>query len=204
MKQIISFKEFLLESPVAYPGDFKGNKVKLNLISKTVINKYYTEIPLVRSVRLLTELDIQVYLINSRTKAVIGYFEDDSFVPMAELFLTVYNHIDSLGYKNVLQTSEVKTNSVSVYGAGYASSLYLSLIEVGNTLISDYSQFDGARNLWRTIGNTPKIKLDVYDDIDRSITKEHVILRTDISNIDKEWSCAPDNKCDNILFIAYK
>lgn len=202
--KIPTFQEFLLqEAPVAYSGDFKGNKVKLNLISKTGIDRYYNEIKLVRSHRLQTSKDIRVFLIEKRTKAVIGFFNDDSFVPCAELFLTVYNSIDSLGYHNVLQTSEVQTD-YNYRNEGFASSLYLSLIEAGNTLISDYSQFDGARNLWRSIGKTSGIKLDVYDDIDRVVSKEHIIVHTSIENLDKEWSCAPDNSCDNILFIAYK
>jgi hypothetical protein len=204
MKQLLSFREYLLtESPVAYPGDFKGNKVKLNLIGSIGIHNYYDEIPLIRSSRLLTTMDIRVFISKRRTKAVIGFFNEDSFVPCAELFLTVYKHIDSLGYKNVLQTSEVQTDYDS-RNEGYASSLYLSLIEAGNTLISDYSQFDGARNLWRSISSTNNIKLDVYDDIERTVTKDHIIVHTDIANLDKEWSCAPNNKCDNILFIAYK
>lgn len=204
MKQLINFKEFLLrESPVAYSGDFSGNKVKLNLIGKIGINKYYNEIKLVRSKRLTTTKNIKVFISKKRTKAVIGYFSTDDFVPCAELFLTVYKNMEQLGYNNVLQTSEVQTEYDS-RTQGYASSLYLSLIEAGNTLISDYSQFDGARNLWRSIGNTPKINLDVYDDIDNVVKKNHIIVHTDIANLDKEWSCAPDNNCDNILFIAYK
>lgn len=205
---MLTYKEFvnkfLNESPIAHSGDFKGNKVKLGLISTIVLDKYWTKIPLIKSDRLDNSEKYEVYVIDNSKRAFIGYKTEDgkSYKIVSELFLSLYHEIDKFGYKKVLQTSEVRTDTV-FRGFGFATSLYLSLINAGYTLISDYNQFDGARNLWKGLQGY-KIKLDVFDEVEDEVTKEHKIIHTNIDNLDKEWSKFPSQNGDRYLFIVFK
>lgn len=202
MKKLLTFKEFILnESPIAYNGDYKGNRTVFGDISKTVLDKYYKEITLIKAKNLKLD-DVKVFIIDTETKAVIGRFEDNTFIVLGELYPSKYKDINKFGYKNVLQTSEVGVKK-EYRGAGIGTSLYLSLINAGYTLISDYNQFDGARNLWRGLQGY-KIKLDVFDEVEDEITKKHKIIHTSIDNLDKEWSKFPSQNGDRYLFIAFK
>jgi hypothetical protein len=81
--------------------------------------------------------------------------------------------------------------------------MYLTLIRNGYTLVSDYSQFDGARNLWKSL-HKYQVHIDVYDEIDEAITKGHQIISTDFDNLDKEWSRFHMNERskEHLLFVA--
>ena len=207
MKGLMTFKEFsetfLNESPVAHDGDFKGNKVKLGLISVIVIDKYWKKLKLIPSIKLDSANDYKIFALDKK-RAFIGYLTQDkkNYKIVSELFLSSYTDIDKFDYKNVVQTSEIRTD-YSFRGSGFATSLYLSLIDAGYTLISDYNQFDGARNLWRGLEGYD-VKLDVFDEVEDEITKEHKIIHTNIDSLDKEWSKFPKMSGSRYLFIAFK
>ena len=202
---ISSFKDyFISESPVGSRGDFEGNKVVVGNISKTVIEKYWKELKPTFSKGISIKDDIKVFFCDNRKSAIIGEWIEGgkTFQIISELYLSTYKDIDKFGYKNVVQTSEVGT--VKEYrGKGFATSLYLTLIENGFTLISDYYQFDGARNLWSGLQGYG-IKLDLFDEIEDALTKEHKIIHTDFDSMDKEWSKDPNNFGTKYLFIAFK
>jgi len=66
------------------------------------------------------------------------------------------------GYNNTYQVTESEI-SKKYRGKGYAKLLYEQLLRRKNmTLVSDYSQFDGVRNVWSSLSK--KYGVDVYDD----------------------------------------
>lgn len=197
-------KEHLIsESPIGSEGDFKGNKVVMGNISTTVIKKYWKELTPEFSKKLTDRKGIKVFFIDNKKRAIIGRFieDDNTFQVISELYLSTFKDIDKFGYKNVLQTSEVGT--VKEYrGDEFVTSLYLTLIKSGVTLISDYYQYDGARRLWKGLQGY-RIKLDIFDDIEDIVTKEHKIIHTDFDSMDKEWSKDPNSSGIRYLFIAF-
>lgn len=199
-----SFKEFLNESPIAYSGNHRSKKIKLGVVSSVVVEKYWKKLKIYKSERLsgIDAEDYQVFISPTEKIAMLGYFNQKDFVIISQLFFKTYTEINSSEYPNAIQTSEVATME-DYHGRGFGTSLYLTLLNNDFTLVSDYNQFDGARNLWRGLQGYD-IKLDLMNVCDYDITKNHKIIHTDIDNLDKEWSEFPETSGECYLFIAYK
>jgi hypothetical protein len=201
MKKVGRLLEYLIaEAPIAHRGDFSGEKTTLGSISKTVIQKYYKELKLY-TIQDTPYDNIKLYAFEDGNKFTLGEFAGDSFVIYTELYTSSYRDIEKFGYTNIIQSSEIFTLKTE-RGRGYGASLYYSLVMNGYTIISDWNQFDGARNLWKKLQNY--VVLDVYNELDDIIKTNHSIINTDWNILDKEWSRDTEISQNEFLFIAHK
>lgn len=107
-------------------------------------------------------------------------------------------------FPNLYQSAEIRTLS-DYQGNGMAESIYQSLLYSGFQLISDYTQYDGARYLWRRLSQDRKLNMYVYDEInDKIVAEGHKINNVEYDKLDKEWTRDFFGKEKNMLFIVEK
>ena len=107
-------------------------------------------------------------------------------------------------FNNPWQSAEVRTRD-RLQGNGFAESVYLSLLWSGYQLVSDYTQYNGARYLWRRLSHDRKLNMYVYDEInDKIVAEGHKINNVEYDKLDKEWTRDFFGKEKNMLFIVEK
>lgn len=202
------------ESPLAVGGNWNGDQhtkeLLLGDISKRIVDMEWKPLP--EQVNLTAMKDIEFrYMKSSKRKGLINciggmFIERDGetrFKVMVALVLAEYEE-EVYKDRDIYQTTRVQLGEVDeMKGRGLALSLYSSLIESGYLLICDSVQYDGARNLWRKLSN--RYIVDVFDGLSGSVTKtHHKIIKTDIDDLDEEWSSGFSQKHENLLFTVRK
>lgn len=105
-------------------------------------------------------------------------------------------------FPNLYQSAEIRTR-LTHRSNGMAESIYLSMLHSGFQLISDYTQYDGARGLWRKLSQNSKLNMYVYDEREDKILAEgHKITNIEYDKLDKEWTKDWFSKERQYLFIV--
>lgn len=105
-------------------------------------------------------------------------------------------------FPNLYQSSEIRTG-LEYRDNGMAESIYLSMLYSGFQLISDYTQYVGARGLWRKLSQNSKLNMYVYDEREDKILAEgHKITNIEYDKLDKEWTKDWFSKERQYLFIV--
>lgn len=105
-------------------------------------------------------------------------------------------------FPNLYQSAEISTR-LTHRNNGMAESIYLSMLHSGFQLISDYTQYDGARGLWRKLSQNSELNMYVYDEREDKILAEgHKITNIEYDNLDKEWTKDWFSKERQYLFIV--
>lgn len=160
------------------------------------------KIPVLSTTTYALGIGYQVFLFSDQ--AIIGLYEKGN------IDFTVYGVLDLNtvyipGYSNTIKIDLVRVaEKERKYRLG--TTLYLTLLYNGYTIVSDSIQFDNARRLWRTLSNNfPGISVDVIDSNTNTVLKSsHHIQNVDIPDLDLEWSYGSDISKKHIRFIAYK
>lgn len=177
-----SFKDLLLETPQAIIDDWGGFKVSTTRISKRVIDKFWT---------VLEEATDQgkPYLIiqskenpNLYNLGAMGHEnEREVFIIITSLKILPRTHLKSL-IKNPIQMSEVETMS-GFKGQGFATLLYKWFLNKDYTIISDNTQYNGARKLYDRLSKNHNIKADLFDDESKQFLKKDI----DVDSGEEDW-----------------
>lgn len=202
------------ESPLAVGGDWNGDthtkELLLGDISKRIIDMEWKLLSTQVNLTSIKELEFR-YMKSSKRKGLINciggrFIEVNGEIRFKVMIALVLAEYEEEVYKgrSIYQTTRVQLAEVEgMKGRGMALSLYSSLIESGYLLICDSIQYDGARNLWRKLSN--KYIVDVFDGISGSVTKtHHKIIKTDIDDLDEEWSAGFSHRHENLLFTVRK
>lgn len=189
---MISFKEFmkLNESPNGVYGEWSGDD-QMRLLGVTLRDDV-----LERRWELLDEIDgIRFYLKTSKDSAV-GINKDNQVI-IHLIISSIEIHGDS-GLEGK-QTNMVKIDD-NYRDNKNATKLYSLLLEKGYVLVSDYTQYDGARALWKSLGRGDKFYSYTFNEITGKIIKQE-----DFDDKDSElWSFQGASKEYLLLVLSKK
>lgn len=202
------------ESPLAVGGNWNGDIHTKSLLGDFFKNGFLSNWTKFSKQVNETEIkDLEFYFVKSSKNPgiinCVGVIYDPSVSTSGvyrAIIALVLDKYDEEVYKgrDVYQTTRVQLSDLSnLSSRGLATSLYSTLIESGYILICDSVQYDGARNLWRKLSN--RYIVDVFDGLSGSVTKtHHKIIKTDIDDLDEEWSSGFSQKHENLLFTVRK
>jgi hypothetical protein len=206
-------QEILLEAPYWHKG-LKDKKFdhEMSITSLSSVKRLH---------RILKKDKLTYYLINN-AESVAGVWKetvsdipptDDHDVKFISILVlrfkkhtTLVNIPDDLKDKKILQVDYVETNT-NFENLGFAKELYVQLAKVGYAVMSDTAQYDGGKELWKSIArNAIKSGITV-----KLLDDEHGYLRDKSGNPliyngknldDKEiWSHDFDFTKEHILLV---
>lgn len=149
---MISFKDIfectineriLNEMPESKIGEWIGEPMKMvdTKIKKSVVHEKFKTI-------FTNENYKFVYSDKRHLGLVLEELNVDLYLIVRQLKTISFN----INSKTAIQTSMIKISNRTI-NTKLAKTLYSALIAHGFTLVSDYEQYDGARALWKSIGN---------------------------------------------------
>lgn len=176
------FRDFLGESPQAVIDNWSGFSVKTTRITKRVINNFWEVIH-------SGENNGKPYcIIKSKEKPnlyILGAWghEDtkEVFVVITQLSTLPRKQLESF-MKKPIQMSEVETMS-GFKGQGYAKILYSWFLFNGYTVISDNTQYNGARKLYSSLSKSQNVRADLFDDENKVFIKKDI----DVDSGEEDW-----------------
>ena len=121
-------------------------------------------------------------------------------------YKTIINYPDDIDKSKVLQVDSVFTSKI-VRGTGIASFVYAMLVERGFIVVSDTSQFEDGKQLWKKISKEAHFNdyvIHIIDDENGFVKdKSGKIIAYDSSNIDdaKIWSGGLNLEGEHILLM---
>lgn len=119
---------------------------------------------------------------------------------------TIVNYPNGVDQHKVLQVDSVYTDE-DYRGRGISSFVYALLVEKGFIIVSDTSQFDDGKQLWKKISREAQFNdyvIHIIDDENGFVKdKSGKIISYDSSNIDdaKIWSSGMDFRGEHILLM---
>lgn len=176
------FKEFLGESPQAIIDNWSGFSVKTTRITKRVINTFWEVIHSDKN-------NGKPYcIIKSKEKTnlyILGAWGHEGskevFVVITQLSTLPRKQLESF-MKKPIQMSEVETMS-GFKGQGYAKILYSWFLFNGYTVISDNTQYNGARKLYSSLSKNDNVRVDLFDDENKVFIKKDI----DVDSGEEDW-----------------
>jgi hypothetical protein len=208
---MITFKEFLNETPVSFEGDYA---YAYHLTANTKID----EIKDWKKVDTITFQSKKYILISkkeSRNEITykLGQIINDVFMPVFGINLVKpkHNKLKLISeYSNVIMVKVVSV-AKELQGKGIAAFMYNYLVRKMNyTIISDQDQFFGARKLWTKLSKEfADVKVDVFNYQTGQIIEKGAIINhgeRDDEFDTRYWARSSDidyNNIDNKLNIRF-
>lgn len=143
----------------------------------------------------LRDIRYDFWYSESRGLAICTSTAIDEFGEQTNQILAQVNFQDyaELPVKNPLQVKEVHAY-VKVAGMGLASELYTLLAARGFTVVSDFTQYTGGKELWKKLAKSTSasnFKVQIFDDQNedwfRDDTLEPICYNTENLSDDKIW-----------------
>jgi hypothetical protein len=194
--------ELLGETPYLHPGEM--SRIMLNNgISANAIRRDYSKLGQIR--------DLVVYIDSHHTHVIVidlnSEISNDRF---EQVFRVQFKQTNLLKFRhnfiNVIQVDKVAVlrNSGT---QGIASTVYKMIVDAGFTLVSDVTQFDPAKALWKKLAQDPVYKIYVAD-IDRGIFQDEdgIDIVYDGTNINEHdiWTSGSDMNGSYRVLIMLK
>ena len=165
-KEKMKAAEILGETPYLHPGEM-SRKMLDGSISVDAIKREY---------RLMGQIhDLLVYIDSHNTHViVIDSGSEVSSGRLEQVFRLEFKQSSMLNFKNTFK-NVIQVNKVAVVRRagiqGIATQVYKMIVDNGYTLVSDVTQFDPAKALWKKIAADTEYKMYVAD-IDRGIFQD--------------------------------
>lgn len=188
----IKFKEYIGESPQAIINDWSGFRKKLNHLTKKELENW----------EMKSEIgSLKVY--KNKNKYILGQMITDIFVVYTTLKVLERNDLKPF-FKKPIQMSEVETD-LKHRGNGYGRLMYKFILDSGYDLISDNTQYNGARKIYDSLERDINIKADLFDDHKKEFIKRDIRVDSGEENWDFDtdiWSY--DTEKSHILICLSK
>jgi hypothetical protein len=199
----------LAEMPYEIEGEMERAPFKNSFISDNSLERLYTPLGTVQ----VRNEDVSLYLIKGKT-SVLGSIratkdgEPSNRLVFSLMFkekhtlIRVPIHIDEA---KILQVDKVSTDP-DYEGQGIASYAYSTLAERGHIVLSDVTQFQDGKQLWKrmaTKAHLRKYKIFILDDLFGVRKENGKPVEYDGSNIDdaKIWSKGEDYSKYHVLLM---
>lgn len=158
--------EILGEAPYLHPGEM-SRKMLDGGISVNAIKRDYKKLGQIQ--------DLLVYMDSHSTHVIV--IDSSSEVTndrLEQVFRLQFKSSNLLKFKNNF-TNVVQVDKVTILRKsgtqGIASTVYKMIVDHGFILVSDVTQFDPAKSLWKKLANDPEYTMYVAD-IDHGIFKD--------------------------------
>jgi hypothetical protein len=157
--------EILGETPYLHPGEM-SRKMLDGGISVNAIKRDYKKLGQIQ--------DLSIYIDSHSTHViVIDSSSEVSDGRLEQVFRLQFKSSDLLKFKNNFNNI-VQVDKVAVLRKagtqGIASTVYKMIVDHGFTLVSDVTQFDPAKALWKKLADDPEYAMYVAD-VDHGIFK---------------------------------
>ena len=158
--------EILDETPYLHPGEM-SRKMLDGVVSISAIKREY---------RLMGSVDNLSIYISVDNNRVIGINPTENVKDrIAPVFKLIFKSSNPLEFENKFQNI-VQVDSVAITtkagSFGIMSQVYKMIVDNGFTLVSDITQFDPAKALWKKIADDSEYKVYVAD-VDHGIFKDY-------------------------------
>jgi hypothetical protein len=162
--------EILWETPYLHHGEM-SRKMLDGSISVGAYLREYRKIGTVNDIQIL--MDVQdTHLVGLKLDKDLSSMDiKHRIIPVFKLIFKVNNMLNfKHDFVNVIQVDRVAI-SRSSGNEGIMSSVYKMLVDSGYTIVSDITQFDPARGLWKKLATDTEYKVYVAD-IEHGIFKD--------------------------------
>lgn len=169
----MTFKEFLNEMPNAVNGDaFNIDlKAKLEHISTEEMKKM-THVGQILGIQ---KMLFDIYVDKTNTFKAVANFKDGSAYLYATASLKPFRELKN---KKAFQVYSIKNMGSEQGGKGLGTQMYEFLIlKMGYTVVSDESQYDGARKAYKRLSDNSKIKLQLFDTYENKIVNDNLKIK---------------------------
>ena len=189
----------LQESPLAMPGDWDEGDVIIAQQSLLVHQKYWKKVGVLHGNKVVYDITqgLNAYLVGRQD------LPKDKFIVIGRLDLDDEPVSISYGYPNLRSVSQVVVHQ-DYRGFQVATQLYRFVVKSGITLLSDMSQYFGARRLWARLSQQADMVVDVVDTARNAVVAREVQLHQGKldADFDKEyWSYDINAGKHNIRFV---
>lgn len=216
----ISFSQFLNEMPRAGIGDwdYLGLNGKTEKQQKEILHQYHMDNVISMTaiyknwVKLknytIYNLEVELYKSNTSDTYMIGswYFnetkDEQEFISISEGKLIPIK-LGILG--KGMQMTSIKTHNPDLQGKGFASTIYKYILSTGVKVVSDRTQYDGARKTYTRLSKDPKINAKLYNDYTDIVLDENLDIRVslDPSDYDESVWSKTNSKNDILIVLSY-
>lgn len=156
---MMNIKEILNEMPYLHHGE----------MNRTLLDISYSADTLKREFSKIGKINDIYVLIAKENSHVIGINESNSSSILSRIqpvFYIAFKNSDLLNFKhelkNILQIDKVVINRAKG-NIGIISKVYNMLVDSGFTIVSDITQYDPAKSLWKKIARETKYLVYVAD-----------------------------------------
>lgn len=166
-----SVYDYLTESPMAVIDDWEGEKIKLGAMRYKAFAKYW------KRLETLSPTDpLEAYIIKDGLSGRVVYGKhigDDLgiYVEMTIIFRSDTKFIKP----NTIIISGVKTDIKMRY-SGYASELYKILLKNGYSIMSDQTQYNGARKIYQKLHDSEDYTVSLWDDENKKFIHDETLV----------------------------
>jgi hypothetical protein len=194
--------ELLGETPYLHPGEM-SRKMLDGGISVGAIKRDYRKLGQIQ--------DLVVYIDNHNTHVIVIDLTSEVTTDRFEQVLRLqFKSSNLLKFKNNF-ANIIQVDKVSVLRKagtqGIATTVYKMIVDSGFTLVSDITQFDPAKALWKKLAQDPVYKIYVAD-IDRGIFQDEdgIDIVYDGTNINEHdiWTSGSDMNGSYRVLIMLK
>jgi len=208
----MKIKEVLLEMPYHHPGSMKKPDFTTSFTSSSSLERLYEKMLCEKHASVGTDVKFFLNKAHSKVIGVVDGVKPKTNEKTNQIIFslqfkdkhTLVKIPNEFGTKKILQV-----NSVSIHGdyegEGIASFVYASLVAAGYLVLSDTSQFDDGKMLWKKMAreaHAESYTIFVLDDeYGFQVDKSGVPIRYDAKNIDdaKIWTAGLDQSGEHIL-----
>lgn len=158
--------EILEETPYLHPGEMSRKMLDGSISVSAILREYKRLGEIQEFLVYIDNHETHVIVIDSGAEANSGRLE--------QVFRVEFKQSSMLNFKNAFQ-SIIQVNKVAVVRRagiqGIATQVYKMLVDNGFTLVSDITQFDPAKALWKKLALDPAYKVYVAD-VDHGIFQD--------------------------------
>ncbi len=188
----MKLSEILAETPYLHPGEMPRVILDGSYSLNTIKREFGKQLGVVGGMNIL---------IDTHASTVIGIPLNGKLTAAGRVlptFALKFKHSNLITFKhlfpNVIQVDVVAVDPFSG-NKGVASSIYKKIVDAGYTLVSDVTQYDTAKALWKKIATDTSYKMYVAD-VDHGLFKDEdgQPIVYDGNNIadDQIWSMGSD------------
>lgn len=174
-----------MESPNAEHGDWDGGN-NMKMVGAKVSQSFIDKLIILGSIG-----GVDYYLKRDTSSA----YAIENLVVILQLKISKFNI--SISNLEGIQTNMVKV-SEDIRKSGIAKTLYELLIKHQHVIVCDYTQYDGARALWKSLAKE-NYYLYLYDEVRDTLTKVD-----DFNNEKAIWSFTDKSKEYILLVVSNK